>query len=41
VKVKKLGLPHGYTTSGPYQELLKYYGLDVEGIIKSIESFIL
>ena len=40
VKVKKLGLPHGYTTTGPYNELLKFYNLDVEGIINSIEGFL-
>ena len=40
VKVKKLGLPHGYTTSGPYQELLKFYGLDAAGIACSIEAFL-
>ena len=40
VKVKKLGLPHGYTTSGPYEELLHYYGLDAAGIAASIESYI-
>ena len=40
VKVKKLGLPHGYTTSGPYEELLRYYGLDAAGITKSIEEYL-
>jgi transketolase C-terminal domain/subunit len=40
VKVKKLGLPHGYTTSGPYGELLRHYGLGADGIADSIESFL-
>ena len=40
VKVKKLGLPHGYTASGPYSELLAYYGLDAGGIARSIETFL-
>ena len=40
VKVKKLGLPHGYTTSGPYSELIKYYGLDTEGIVQSIKTLL-
>ncbi|MFZ3070853.1 MAG: transketolase C-terminal domain-containing protein [Anaerolineaceae bacterium] len=40
VPVKKLGIPHQYTTSGPYQELLSYYGLDAKGIAASIVSFI-
>ncbi|MDR3120473.1 MAG: transketolase [Clostridiales bacterium] len=38
VPVKKLGLPHGYTTSGPYQELLAYYKLDAAGIADSIQN---
>lgn len=41
LKVKKLGLPHGYTASGPYGELLKFYGLDAAGIAGSIEAFLL
>ena len=32
VPVKKIGLPHGYVSSGPYQELLAYYKLDAKGI---------
>ena len=39
-KVMKLGLPHGYTTSGPYDGLLRYYELDASGIANSIEAFI-
>jgi len=40
VKVKKLGLPHNYITSGPYRELLAYYGLDPAGIAKSAAEFV-
>ncbi|GHT64595.1 transketolase [Spirochaetia bacterium] len=40
VKVKKLGIPHTYATSGPYDELLAYYGLDAAGIAKSVEGFV-
>ena len=40
VQVKKLGLPHGYTSSGPYEELLRYYGLDASGIAASVEQFL-
>jgi transketolase len=39
-KVLKLGLPHGYTASGPYLELLKYYNLDAGGVADSIEMFL-
>lgn len=41
VPVKKLGIPKCYATSGPYEELLTYYGLDVEGITTSIENFMI
>jgi transketolase len=40
VRVKKLGLPHAYATSGPYKELLAWYGLDAEGVAKSLEAFV-
>jgi transketolase len=39
VRVKKLGIPHTYAASGPYRDLLAYYGLDAAGIAKSIEEF--
>jgi transketolase len=39
VRVKKLGIPHTYATSGPYRELMAYYGLDAAGIAKSIREF--
>jgi transketolase len=40
VRVKKLGIPHTYATSGPYKELLAYYALDAEGVAKSVEEFL-
>ncbi|MDR1579078.1 MAG: transketolase family protein [Synergistaceae bacterium] len=40
VPVKKLGVPHTYATSGPYKELLAYYGLDAAGIAKSVREFV-
>jgi transketolase len=35
-KVRKLGLPHVYATSGPYRELIAHYGLDAKGIAASV-----
>ena len=40
VPVKKLGVPHDYATSGPYDEILKKYGLDADGIVRSAEAFL-
>ena len=40
VKVKKLGIPHVYATSGPYKELMQWYGLDAPGIAGSVEAFL-
>ncbi|MDR0485602.1 MAG: transketolase [Elusimicrobiota bacterium] len=40
VPVKRLGIPHTYAVSGPYQELLSYYKLDAEGIADSAEAAI-
>lgn len=40
VPVKRLGIPKMYATSGPYEDILGCYGLDVEGIAKSIREFI-
>ena len=40
VPVKKLGVPHVYATSGPYKELLAYYGLDATGVAKSVREFV-
>ncbi|MDR3322009.1 MAG: transketolase family protein [Synergistaceae bacterium] len=39
-RVRKLGLPHAYATSGPYRELMAHYGLDAEGLAASIEEFV-
>jgi transketolase len=41
VRVKKLGIPHTYASSGPYDELLAYYGLDPAGIAKAVEEWLL
>ena len=40
VPVKKLGIPNDYATSGPYDEIMAFYGLDCDGIVKSVENFI-
>lgn len=40
VQIKMIGVPKVYATSGPYNELLSYYGLDTEGIVNSIHEFI-
>ncbi|MDR1020843.1 MAG: transketolase family protein, partial [Synergistaceae bacterium] len=39
-KVRKLGLPYTYATSGPYRELMAHYGLDAKGIAESAASFV-
>ena len=38
--VKKLGIPHDYATSGPYDQIMAKYGLDATGIEASVESFV-
>jgi transketolase len=40
VRVKKIGIPHGYAASGPYDELLSFYGLDAPGIAAAAAAFI-
>ncbi len=40
VPIKRLGIPHWYATSGPYEQILEYYKLDPKGIAGSIEAFI-
>ncbi len=40
VRVKRLGIPKTYASSGPYDELLAYYGLDAKGIEKSALDFL-
>jgi transketolase len=37
VRVKKAGIPHLYASSGPYEELLSFYGLDAPGIAAAAE----
>lgn len=39
-RVKRLGLPKAYASSGEYDELLTYYGLDAKGIEKSAVEFL-
>ena len=39
VRLKKLGIPHDYATSGPYDQILAKYGLNAEGIANSILEF--
>lgn len=38
--VKKLGVPHDYATSGPYDEILRKYGLDAQGIAQDVKRFV-
>ncbi|MGI6083914.1 MAG: transketolase family protein [Acetivibrionales bacterium] len=40
VHIKMLGIPMLYATSGPYKEVLEYYGLDVKGIVSSVIEFL-
>ena len=40
VKVKKLGIPNNYATSGPYAQVLASYGLDSGSVSKSIREFL-
>lgn len=32
------GIPHSYASNGPYQELIKYYKLDADGIMEIVEA---
>lgn len=40
VPMKLLGVPKSYATSGPYEDLLKYYKLDKEGIAETVLEFL-
>lgn len=40
IPVKMHGLPNDYVTSGTYEELLAYYGLDTKGIIAAALEFV-
>lgn len=40
VPVKRVGIPNIFVSSGPYDQLLKQYHLDSEGIAASIEKFL-
>lgn len=39
-KVVKLAIPHDYATSGPYEEVLAFYGLDTKGIEKTAKKLV-
>lgn len=39
VHIKMLGIPKSYATSGPYNDILAYYGLDAAGIANSVLDF--
>ncbi|MDR1316103.1 MAG: transketolase family protein [Spirochaetales bacterium] len=39
VPIKMLGLPKAYAGSGPYKDIMSYYGLDAAGIAKAVEGF--
>lgn len=39
-RVVKLAIPHDYATSGPYEEVLAFYGLDTKGIYDSIKKLV-
>jgi transketolase len=36
VPVKMLGIPKSYASAGPYKELMAYYNLDRDGIVRSV-----
>lgn len=38
-EVLKLGIPNEYALTGPYNEILAHYGLDADGIAKSVLAF--
>lgn len=40
ILVRNLGVPLTYASSGSYDELLEYYGLDAKGIAKSVIEFL-
>lgn len=40
VQIMRLGIPDEFTKAGPYEDLIRYYGLDAEGIARSVTTFI-
>lgn len=40
VPVKMHGVPHGYASNGPYNEMLAYYKLDAAGIAGTVKEFL-
>jgi transketolase len=39
VRVKQLGIPKAYAPSGPFKDIMAYFGLDTAGIVKSVKEF--
>jgi transketolase len=39
-RVKRIGIPKVFASSGPYEELLAYYGLDAQGIESKTIGFL-
>lgn len=37
-RLHRLGIPDQFTKAGPYDELIRYYGLDTKGLMKVISS---
>ena len=40
IKVRRMGIPKEYATTGTYADLLKYYKLDADGIAECIREFV-
>ncbi len=40
VQLYRLGIPDEFTKAGPYEDLIRYYGLDSDGIEKTIKAFL-
>lgn len=40
VPVERLGVPQTYLSAGPYSDLVKHCGLDVNGLVGSVTSFV-
>lgn len=38
--ILKLGVPNGYASSGEYEDMERYYGLDAAGITASVQKFL-
>jgi transketolase len=40
VRFRRLGLPDQFPTTGPYEELVTFYGLDAEGIARAVQRLL-